>query len=125
MGNDRATTLRFLGWLKAAHDIVPGLGVFCRAALSQWVEDWLTALSEKGLKYSSLANYCNSLCMVGSFVYQTYSIDEDALALPTSALDELLRLRSQCESQAKQQQLYDRRDPNWLDWSQCALRTPA
>ena len=29
--------------------------------------------------------------MVGSFVYQTYAIDADALALPTSPLDELLR----------------------------------
>ena len=31
--------------------------------------------------------------------------------------DELLRLRSQCESQAKQQTLYSRRDPEWLEWN--------
>ena len=119
VGNDRRTTLAFLGWLHAERSITAGLGVFCRAALSQWVEDWLKALSEKGLKYSSLANYTNSLCMVCSFVYQTYSVDADALALPTSPLDEMLRMRAQCEGQAKHAQLYDRRDPNWLDWSEC------
>ena len=54
------STLRFLGWLSAERQITPGLGVFCRAALSQWVEDYLKALAEKGLKYSTLANYCVS-----------------------------------------------------------------
>jgi hypothetical protein len=58
--SDKATTLRFLGWLSAEREVTPGLGVFCRAALSQWVEDYLKALAEKGLKYSTLANYCVS-----------------------------------------------------------------
>ena len=31
-------------------------------------------------------------------------------------LDELLRLRSQCEGQAKTQALYTRRSPEWLDF---------
>ena len=101
----RRTTLAFLGWLNAEREITPGLGVFCRAPLSEWVEDWLKALREKGLKYSSMANYCNSLCMVASYVFQTYKVDEDALAMPVSPLDQTLRLRGQCESQAKQQSL--------------------
>ena len=83
------------------------------------------------------ANYTNALCMVGSFVYQTYEIDADALAMPTSPLDEILRLRAQCEcgmplpflthrlckrcpvahrSQAKQASLFSRRDANWIEW---------
>ena len=103
--SDKATTLRFLGWLKATHDIVPGLGVFCRAALSAWAEEYAKALADKGLKYTSIANYLNGLAMVCQFVYQTYEVDADALAMPTTPLDELLRLRGQCESQAKQQAL--------------------
>ena len=55
--------------------------------------------------------------MVGQFVYQTYEIDADALSMqPASALDEILRLRGQCESQAKHQALYSRRDPLWLEF---------
>jgi hypothetical protein len=65
---------------------------------------------------AALANYCNGLAMVGQFVYSTYEVDADALAAPTTPLDELLRLRGQCESQAKQQQLYSRRDANWIEW---------
>ena len=117
VGNDASTTLRFLGYLSAVKEITPGLGVFCRKQLSEWTQDWLNALSEKGLKFSTLANYCNSLCMVGQFVYQTYEVDEDALSMqPASPLDEILRLRGQCESQAKQQALYSRRDPLWLEF---------
>ena len=37
--------------------------------------------------------------------------------MSTTPLDELLRLRGQCESQAKQQQLYSRRDANWIEWA--------
>ena len=113
---DKATTLRFLAWLRATHDIVPGLGVFCRAALSQWTEEYAKALADKGLKYSSIANYLNGLAMVCQFVYQTFEVDADALAMPTTPLDELLRPRGQCESQAKQQALYSRRDANWIEW---------
>jgi hypothetical protein len=98
VGSDKATTLRFLGWLKATHDIVPGLGVFCRAALSQWAEQYAKALADKGLKYSSIANYLNGLAMVCQFVYQTYAVDAEALAMPTTPLDELLRLRGQVHS---------------------------
>ena len=52
--NDKATAGRFLGWLSAERDIVPGLGCFCQVDLSQWVSDWVNALQEKGVKYSSL-----------------------------------------------------------------------
>ena len=60
-----------------------------------------------------IANYLNGLIQVCQFVYQTYEVDADALGMSTTPLDELLRLRGQCESQAKQQQLYSRRDANW------------
>jgi hypothetical protein len=116
VGGDKATTLRFLGWLLAVKEITPGLGVFCRAALSHWAEEYARGLAHKGLKYSSIANYLNGLAMVCQFVYQTYEVDPDALAMPTTPLDELLRLRGQCESQAKGQQLYSRRDANWIEW---------
>lgn len=72
------------------------------------IADWLKALRDKGLKYSSLANYCNSLFMVASYVYEHYTVDEDARALPVSPLSELYRIRAQCEGQAKQQQLCKR-----------------
>ena len=59
VGNDVACCKRFLGWLLATKQITAGLGVFCRGTLSEWAEEWLRALRDRGLKYSSLAN-CNS-----------------------------------------------------------------
>jgi hypothetical protein len=56
VGNDKATVLRFFGWLAATHSITPGLGVFCRPTLSQWAEEWLRALREKGCRFSTLAS---------------------------------------------------------------------
>eukprot|EP00966_Prymnesium_polylepis_P223873 5179578-Prymnesium_polylepis.1 len=116
VGNDRATVLRFLGYLSAEKEIAPGLGVFGTKDLSQWVEDWLQALQEKGLKYSSMANYTNSLIAVTNHVYATYSIDEAIHSMQRTPLDDLIRLRGQCESEAKQQRLFQRRDPNWIEW---------
>ena len=61
VGNDRATILRFMGYLSAEHEITPGLGIFCRRTLGYYVEEWIRALRDKGLRFSTLANYCNSL----------------------------------------------------------------
>jgi hypothetical protein len=58
--NDRATCLRFLGWLSIERQIAPGLGVFGQVETSQWVSDWIKALQGKGLKYSSLASACRA-----------------------------------------------------------------
>ena len=118
VGNDRASVLRFLGWLKVVKDISPGLGVFCRAALGEWVEEWLRALREKGCRFSTLANYANSIAMCGSFVYSTYKLDDDVLAMPVSPLSEVLRLRSQAEGQAKHDGLYTKRHADWISWQE-------
>ena len=61
VGNDRATVLRFLGWLAAEKGISPGLGVFAKPTLGEWVEAYLQALQNKGLKYSSMAVGLTSL----------------------------------------------------------------
>ena len=116
VGNDRATALRFMGWLRAEKEIAPGLGVFGKAEVAGWVEEWLHALTAKGVKYSSCSNYVNSLIAVTTHVYATYSVDESIHSMHRSPLDELIRLRGQCESEAKQQKLFQRRDPNWIDW---------
>jgi hypothetical protein len=42
---------------------------------------------------SAPSQYCNSLCMVTSFCYQTYEVDPEILLMERSPLDELLRLR--------------------------------
>ena len=53
--NDKGTCLRFLGYLSAEKEIQPGFGVFAKVDLSQWVSDWINALKDRGLKFSSLA----------------------------------------------------------------------
>jgi hypothetical protein len=45
-----------MGYLSAVKDISPGLGCLCRKELGAWAEEYLTALSDKGLKFSTLAN---------------------------------------------------------------------
>ena len=61
----------------------------------------MRALRAKGLRFSTCANYCNSLLMVSNFVYNTYEVDAKVLAMDPTPCDELIRLRAQCESQAK------------------------
>ena len=56
--------------------------------------------------------------MVGSFVYSTYKLDDETLAMPTSPLDEILRLRSQSESQARHEGLYTKRHADWISWEE-------
>ena len=43
------------------------------------------------------------------------AVEEAALAMEVQPPDSLLRLRAQCESQSKQQQLYAKKPDNWLE----------
>ena len=49
-------------------------------------------------------------------VEQVDDVDAEALAMNPTPCEELIRLRAQCESQAKHAALYSRRDLNWVDW---------
>jgi len=59
--NDRSNLLRFCGFLAAERQIQAGLGIFAQPDVGQWASDWVNALRAKGLKFSSLSNYVNSL----------------------------------------------------------------
>lgn len=56
--------------------------------------------------------------MVGSFVYATYKLDDETLAMPISPLSEILRLRAQSEGQAKHEGLYTKRHADWISWEE-------
>ena len=117
VGNDRATVLRFLGYLSAEKGIPPVLAAaFGNVHLSAWAEEWTRSLQEKGVQFSSLSNYVNSLISVTKYVYSILKIDDSIQGMLRTPLDELLSLRGQCESEAKQQRLWKRRDPNWIDF---------
>jgi hypothetical protein len=57
--NDTGICSRFLGWLKATHDVHPSLvNVYGDARLGEWAEGWIKMLrDERSLKYSTIANY--------------------------------------------------------------------
>ena len=85
---------------------MPGLGVFCRAALGSWAEAWLKHLVDKGLKYSTRANYRNSPARAA-----TRTTPSRSTPTPTAPSTSCCA-RSQCESQAKAGALLAAR-PEW------------
>lgn len=95
VGGDIATCKRFLGYLQAEHEVPPGLGVFGQPELGEWVEAYLRALQAKGLRWSSMANYTNSILTFATYYNNTYE--------GYDCVEDLARLRGQCESQAKVQ----------------------
>ena len=109
VGNDRANVLRFLGWLgeRAPPSLEPAFG---SSEIGQWVQQYLEFLKARGLRNSSMANYTSGLINVTSYVYATCRPGEPA---PVS---QLLNLRQQCDRRAREQALYRRKDPNWIDW---------
>ena len=87
------------------------------AALPTIVQAWLEQMVERGLMWSSLSNYVNSLCnLVGWWWDSDGAVEEAAYALDPQPPTALIRLRAQCEQQSKQQRLYAKKPANWLDW---------
>ena len=58
----------------------------------------------------------NSLINITAFVWETMEVEPAALQATPQPPDALINLRSQCENQSKQQQLYAKKPANWLDW---------
>ena len=114
--SDRGTTQRFLAYCQQEHGIAPTLATFGTAQLTTLAQSWLQKLSERGLMWSSLSNYCNSLCNLAAYWWSgDGAVEEAAVAMDVQPPDLLLRLRAQCESQSKQQQLYAKKPANWLE----------
>ena len=59
----------------------------------------------------------NSLINVTALVWETMEVEPGALEASPQPPDALINLRSQCENQQKQQQLYAKKPDNWLDWN--------
>ena len=107
---DAASARRFLGYLKATKGMKPALSVFAGSDLGSLVESYLTACRAKSVRWSSIANYVNSLLSVCRYAHSL--IPEP----PLDTEEELINLRSQAESQAKVERLFAPRDKNWIDW---------
>lgn len=116
--HDCATVLRFLAYAQQEHGVSePSLALFGSARLADVAQAWLEQMRARGLLYSTLANYTNSLCNVVAHWWDSEgAIEEAALQLDPQPPSALLRLRAQCEAQSKQQQLYAKKPANWLDW---------
>jgi hypothetical protein len=114
--SDRGTTQRFLAYCQAEHGIAPTLATFGTAHLATLAQSWLEKLSERGLMWSTLGTYCNSLCNLAAYWWGSDgAVEEGALAMEVQPPDLLLRLRAQCEAQSRQQQLYAKKPDNWLE----------
>ncbi len=93
VGADCGVALRFLGWLKREHEVVPNLhGIFGTVSLGERVEQYLVFLrDERGCWFSTITNYVKSVISVASFVLETSECKEGA------TLEPLLRMRGQAE----------------------------
>ena len=138
---DRGTMLRFLAYCHDVHGIAATtLDLLGSAELATMAQAWLEALVERGLMWSTCgrspdsrwcwlapvshanppllrcANYINSICNMTAWWWDgDYAVEEAAMEMDPQTPDLLLRLRSQCENQSRQQQLYAKKPANWLE----------
>ena len=80
--SDRGTTQRFLAYCQQEHGIAPTLATFGTAQLATLAQSWLQKLSERGLMWSTLGNYCNSLCNLAAYWWSSVgAVEEGAIAM--------------------------------------------
>lgn len=108
--SDKSNALRWLGYVTVHQRQEPTLELFGHPHVGAWTQAWMEWLREQGLKSSTLAVYCNQVIAVSGYAL---TIVEDPSSCPT---DELLNLRKQAESLAKQERLFQPKNKNWLSW---------
>mmetsp|Transcript_103697 Transcript_103697/g.297996 ORF Transcript_103697/g.297996 Transcript_103697/m.297996 type:complete len:429 (-) Transcript_103697:954-2240(-) len=125
--SDIGCLLRLLGWMRSYRDRSddegdpPPLtmkGVIGSADFGLYTEQYVEWLQARDVKFSSIANYTNSLVSLLTYVMG----DEDYEVSGESGFtihEQLCNIRRQAHSAASIDRMYRRRDPNWLEWPQC------
>jgi len=125
--SDVGQLLRMLGWVKSHRDRSddegdpPPLtmkGVVGSAQFGLYTEQFVEWLQQRDVKFSSIANYTNSLVSLLTYVMG----DEDYEVTGESGFtiyEQLCNIRRQAHSAASIDRMYRRRDPNWLEWPRC------
>ena len=117
--NTKNATLRFMGWYKSyGPNAVPLrlATLFGHKRIGAWIEQYLRwCKGERGCKSSSMANYTSGLINTLQYVMATSEIEEDD-AHGITNLEQALNLRTQLESQAREDRLYARRHPEFIEW---------
>ena len=111
VGSDIATALRFLRYLQDHEgQSVPTVKLFASPQVGAWAQRYLEWLRTLGLMASSLAVYTNGIINMTGYALTLVSSPD---ACP---IDELLNLRRQAESIAKQDRLFAPKSKTWLSW---------
>ena len=104
---DKKQVLRFFGWAVKMERIPEGgvvqLQLLLCAGLGNTAQEYIGFLRDRqGLRYSSIANYLNSLVSVTSYAYNTFELPADTAAMDPSPLTQMINLRAQAEKASKQ-----------------------
>lgn len=116
--SDRASFLRFLGWLNArpgAMEVPLDFTIFSHEHIASFIAEFATwCIETRELSYGSLASYLNSLLSCVQFTNATGL----AFELAESLVDGLINLRAQASKRAKHDRMYQPRHKEWLSWEE-------
>ena len=108
---EKASLLRFLNWYSGEYSVeFPTLDILRRADLGQRVQAYTVSLQGRELRWSSITNYLSGIIQCIVFAHSTL---EQA---PAHSYESVCNLRRQSEKLAAADQLYKRKDANWIDW---------
>ena len=109
--SDKANALRWLGYVKTQFGQPPSVKLFASPSVAEWSEAWVTHLkNDLGLKASTLAVYLNGVIAVSGFALTLVDAPD---ACP---VEQLVNLRRQAESLAKEQRLFEVKSKHWISW---------
>ena len=116
--SDRASFLRFLGWLNARAGAIQApldFTIFSHDQITTFIDEFVAwCVETRSLSYGSVASYLNSILSCLQFAKATALVDLDDDTL----VDGLINLRAQASRQAKQDRMYQPRHKEWISWTE-------
>mmetsp|Transcript_25652 Transcript_25652/g.59851 ORF Transcript_25652/g.59851 Transcript_25652/m.59851 type:complete len:457 (-) Transcript_25652:1913-3283(-) len=124
--SDIGTLLRLLGWMKSYRtrtddEDPPALtmkAVVGSCEFGRYTEEYVEWLQAREVKFSSIANYTNSLVSLLTYVMsdEEYQVTDES---QFTIYEQICNIRRQAHSAAAQDRMYRRRDINWIEWTRC------
>ena len=117
---DKQSLLRFYGWLNRSNrvpaDAYLYLSLLGRPDVGDLVEAYASWMqNDLKLRFSTIANYLNSLVSVMSYVYSTTELPDATVVMEPTPLSMVINLRAQSEKASRTQNMFDKRVGGWYN----------
>ena len=116
---DTAQLMQLFSWLEARGVSISFGGIFSSTTIASTIQTFLKDCRDRGVKWATCSRRMSSYISAAKFVHEVRLAQaKGGVSVPTTAVDQLARLHTQCKRSARQESMFAlaKKPEQWLSW---------